>query len=112
MKCRYCRERAPWWRRACRDCRVLRRIWQRHRFEGLPRILRRFEAAGVARAQIDRFLEAEPRGAQGSVRDQIAADMSNQLLDALGQSGRQSTVDVKRLRERGAWRAYDRRPEE
>jgi hypothetical protein len=87
-------------------------VWQRHRFEGLPGILRQFVAVGIRREAIERFLDADLRGGRGSVRDQIAADMSNELLTALGQGGGQSGVDVKRLRERGAWRDYDRRPEE
>lgn len=66
----------------------------------------------MSREAIDRFLDANLPGGHGSIRDQIAADMSNELLVALGQTGGQSDVDVKRLRERGAWRDYDRRPEE
>ena len=68
-------------------------------------------ATGVPRHAIERFLEADPDG-RGSVRDQIAADMTNQLLEALGQRGRQSVADVKRIRERGGWTALDRRPRE
>jgi hypothetical protein len=66
----------------------------------------------VTRQSIEKFLDAELPGGRGSVRDQIAADMSNELLAALGQTGGQSGTDVRRLRERGAWRDYDRRPEE
>jgi hypothetical protein len=112
MKCRLCRQRAPWLRRTCPDCRLLWEAWQSHRFDGLPQILRQFQGAGVSREAIDRFLDAALPGGRGSIRDQIAADMSNELLVALGQTGGQSDVDVKRLRERGAWRDYDRRPEE
>jgi hypothetical protein len=66
----------------------------------------------VAREGIERFLEADLPHGKGTIRDQIVADMSNELLAALGQAGGQSGVDVRRLRERGAWRDYDRRPED
>jgi hypothetical protein len=112
MKCRLCRQRAPWFRRTCPDCRLLWETWQGHRFDGLPQILRQFQGLGVGRDAIDRFLDADLPGGSGSIRDQMAADMSNELLVALGQKAGQSDVDVKRLRERGAWRDYDRRPEE
>jgi hypothetical protein len=63
----------------------------------------------VPRHTIERFPDADPSG-HGSVRDQIAADMTNQLLEALGQRARQSAAAVKRVRERGGWTALDRRP--
>jgi hypothetical protein len=71
-----------------------------------------FEATGIDRAAVERFLDSEPSKGDGSIRDQIAADMSNQLLDALGQRPEQSGAEVKRLRERGQWRSYDQRPPE
>jgi hypothetical protein len=75
--------------------------------------LRQFQAAGVSREATERFLDADLPGGRGSIRDQIAADMSNELLAALGQTGGgQTDADVRRLRERGSWRDYDRRPEE
>ena len=74
-------------------------------------LLARFGEAGIPPEKIERFLNAEPASGQGSVRDQIAADMTNQLLDALGQGSRQTRADVKRLRERGAWKGFDRPPE-
>jgi len=57
-------------------------------------------ATGAPQRTIKRFLDADPNG-HGSVRDQIAADMTNQLLEAFGQRTRQSVADVKRIRERG-----------
>ena len=47
-----------------------------------------------------------------AVRDQIAADMTNQLLAAFGQRRRQTPEEVRRIRERGAWVALDRPPRE
>jgi hypothetical protein len=75
-------------------------------------LLAAFEATGIDRVDIERFLDAEPARMGGSIRDQIAADMSNQLLEALGQRPEQSGVEVKRLRARGQWRSYDQRPPE
>lgn len=112
VRCRFCRGRASWWQRVCPSCRTLWSLWQSHRFEGLPAILRQFREAGVGRNEIERFLDADLRGGPGTVRDQMAADMSNQLLNALGQGSEQSSADVKRLRARGGWRDYDRRREE
>jgi len=68
-------------------------------------------ATGVPRPAIERFLDADPNG-QGSVRDQIVADMTNQLLETLGQRSRQSVADVQRIRKRGGWTALDRPPRE
>ncbi len=111
MRCRLCGESAGL-RLRCVDCRRLWTIWQSHRGEGMPRLLREFAEAGVAPEQIERFLDAEPRRGQGTVRDHIAADMANQLLGALGQRPSQNPGKTKKLREIGAWRNYDQRPEE
>jgi hypothetical protein len=75
-------------------------------------VLAALAGTGIAADRIERFLNGEPTPGGGTVRDQIAADMSNQLLNALGQHGEQSAARVKRLRERGAWRTYDRPPED
>jgi hypothetical protein len=75
-------------------------------------LLAAFEATGIDPADVERFLDAEPSKDGGSIRDQIAADMSNQLLEALGQRTEQTGAEVKRLRERGQWRTYDQRPPE
>jgi len=112
MRCVLCRDRAGWWRRTCADCRRLLAVWQAHRGAGMRVLLTQFAASGVASEKVARFLDAEPRAESGSIRDQIAADMTNQLLHALGQSERQTGAEVKRLRRRGAWRGFDRRPDE
>ncbi len=75
-------------------------------------LLRAFAATGIEKDKIERFLLAKPRGGEGTVQDQIAAAMANQILGALGQSSSQSAGSVGRLRQRGAWRQYDRRPDE
>jgi hypothetical protein len=74
-------------------------------------ILDAFAATGVAPDKLQRFLEAEPEKGKGTIRDRIAADMTNQLLGALGQRGHQTGGEVKVLRERGGWKGLDRPPE-
>jgi len=74
-------------------------------------LLAQFRDTGLADDKIERFLDGEPSPGMGSVRDQIAADMTNQLLHALGQPGQQTSTGVKRLRERGTWKTFDRPPE-
>src|SRR5262249_6038228 len=112
MRCRLCGDSAGWWRRRCRDCDRLWDAWTSHGADGMRRLLDALGATGASRAEIVRFWTAEPQPGAGTIRDQMAAAMSNQLLDALGQRPTQSGADAKRLRERGAWRAYDQRPSE
>ena len=76
----------------------------------MRRLLDALTATGAGPAKIERFLAAEPQHGAGTIRDLMAAEMSNQLLAGLGQRPTQSGADTKRLRERGAWRSYDRRP--
>jgi len=70
-----------------------------------------FIASGAPREKVESFLLADLDGA-GAVRDRIAADMTNDLLRALGQAGRQTAGEVERIRRRGKWLALDRRPPE
>ena len=56
--------------------------------------------------------ESEPTSGGGTIRDHIAAEMANQLLGALGQKSSQDPQKTKKLRELGAWRDYDRWPED
>lgn len=90
---------------------MLWQVWQHARMAGMRGILEALHQTGVAPAKLQRFLEAEPTPGAGTVRDLIAADMTNQLLGALGQKGEQTGPGVKRLRERGGWRLLDRPPE-
>jgi hypothetical protein len=111
MKCRYCGQAAGWWRRRCPPCRCLLAVFEQHRgldFRGMMQLL---VDTGVDADAIERFLEADPDGA-GSIRDQITADMTNDLMRALGNDTRQTAADVKRIRERGNWVNLDRRPTE
>jgi hypothetical protein len=111
VRCCYCLEKAGWWRRRCRACRRLLQVYLAHRGADMATILDCLVATGAPRRTIERFLDADPNG-RGSVRDQIAADMTNQLLEALGQRPRQRVADVRRIRKRGGWTALDHRPRE
>ena len=84
--------------------------WEQQRGEGMRRLLDALSATGASPEKIERFLDAEPCQGGGTIRDLMAAEMSNQLLAALGQRPTQSGADAKRLRERGAWRGYDQPP--
>jgi hypothetical protein len=81
-----------------------------HRQDGMRRLLEALDATGAAPEKIGRFLAAEPRRGAGTIRDLMAAEMSNQLLASLGQRPTQSGADAQRLREHGVWRSYDQRP--
>jgi hypothetical protein len=109
MRCRLCGFRAGWFRRRCATCTQLQQVVAANRGAGLSLILDLLLATGAPRAHIEAFLAADPEGA-GSIRDQIVADMSNELLQAFGQPSRQSAAEVKRIRERGAWSRYGGRP--
>jgi hypothetical protein len=109
MRCRYCLENAGWWRRRCSACRQLLQAYLAHRGTDMTTMFDALMATGVPPHTIERFLDADPDG-QGSLRDQIAAEMTNQLLEALGQRARQSVADVQRIRKRGGWMGLDRRP--
>ena len=82
-----------------------------HRQQGMRSLLEAMRATGATPDKIDRFFAAEPRRGAGTIRDLVAAEMSNQLLAAIGQRPTQSGAEAKRLRERGTWRDYDRKPD-
>jgi hypothetical protein len=111
MTCRYCREAAGWWRRRCEACSQLAELFEKHRGADFGTFMDMFVATGLPAAKIERFLAADPDG-DGTIRDHIAADMTNELMRALGNDTRQSAADVKRIRERGNWVNLDRRPTE
>lgn len=112
MPCGYCHERAGWFTRVCGDCQRLLTIYAAHQGQiGLLQFLDLFIATGLSREKIETFLTADPRG-KGSVKDRILADMSTQLLGAMGVRAPQSAHEVKRLREKGTWRGMGDRPKE
>jgi len=112
MKCSYCQEQAGWFTRVCQDCRRLLAIYEAHKGQiGLLQFLDLFIETGLSREKIEAFLAADPRG-EGRIKDRILADMSTELLGAMGVNAQQSAQDVKRLRERGTWRGLGERPKE
>lgn len=111
MTCRYCGESAGWWRRNCVLCRRLLAVFEQQRGADFRTMMQLFVDTGIATDAIERFLDADPYGS-GSIRDQITADMTNDLMRALGNDTRHTAADVKRIRERGNWVNLDRRPTE
>ncbi|MBI4518843.1 MAG: hypothetical protein HY699_23870 [Deltaproteobacteria bacterium] len=109
MRCRSCQQTAGWLRRSCATCERLAAVVAANRGQGLSHTLDLLIATGVPAAHIEKFLAAEPDG-HGSIRDQIVADMTNELMHALGQPSAQTAADVKRARTRGQWHAYGQRP--
>jgi hypothetical protein len=55
------------------------------------------ERTGVAREKIMVFLKADPDGS-GSLQDQVTAEMTTELMKVMGISGRQTSEEVKRIR--------------
>lgn len=112
MQCNYCHAPAGWFKRLCTDCRRLHDIFTRHQGQlGLLQFLDLFIETGLSRERIEAFMNADPHG-RGSVKDQITADMSSELLGAMGIRVRQTANDVRQLREKGAWQHMDDKPEE
>ena len=112
MKCSYCQERAGWFARICQDCQRLLAVYEANQGQiGLLQFLDLFIETGLPREKIEAFLAADPRG-EGSIKDHILADMSTELLGAMGVNARQSARDVKSLREKGSWRGLGERPKE
>ena len=112
MKCRYCQDRASWFRRVCADCQRLLVIYTAHKGQiGLLQFLDLFIETGLSREKVEAFMNADPKG-EGSVKDQITADMSTELLGAMGVNVPQTARDVKNLRDQGNWQKMDERPEE
>ena len=70
-----------------------------------------FIETGLSREKVEAFMNADPKG-EGSVKDQITADMSTELLGAMGVNVPQTAQDVKNLRDQGNWQKMDERPEE
>lgn len=110
MTCRLCGERSGWLRRTCSTCEQVQHTYEEVRGSGLGEILDALIATGASRAQIEAFLGSDAGGGI-TVRDQIVADSTNQLMDALGTRREKTAADVSRIRQRGAWRELDKRPD-
>ena len=97
-QCVYCGERSNLWSRKCADCkRLMARVEELRGQVGFGEFLDGLEQTGVAREKIMAFLKADPDG-QGSVQDQVTAEMTTELMKVMGISGRQTPGAVKRIR--------------
>jgi hypothetical protein len=56
------------------------------------------ERTGVRKEKILQFLQADPDG-KGSIQDQVAAEMTTELMKVMGIGGTQTTQEVKRIRD-------------
>jgi len=64
---------------------------------GFGQFLDGLERTGVAKEKLVKFLHADPDG-KGSVQDQVTAEMTTELMNVMGMSGRQTAQEVKRIR--------------
>ena len=98
-QCIYCRERAGFFGRVCGDCKkLLARVEELRGKVSYGQFLDGLERTGVAKEKILTFLQADPDG-KGSVQDQVTAQMTTELMNVMGISGRQTAEAVKRIRE-------------
>ena len=82
----------------CPDCRkLIERVDELRGKVGFGEFLDGLEQTGVAKHKIMAFLKADPDG-QGSVQDQVTAEMTTELMKVMGLSGRQTAENVKRIR--------------
>jgi hypothetical protein len=83
----------------CSECkRLLARVNELRGKVGFGEFLDGLEETGVPREKIMTFLKADPDG-QGSVQDQVTAEMTTELMKVMGISGQQTSEEVKRIRQ-------------
>lgn len=75
----------------------MRRVDELRGKVGFGEFLDGLEQTGVAKHKIMTFLKADPDG-QGSVQDQVTAEMTTELMKIMGISGQQTAENVKRIR--------------
>lgn len=97
-KCVYCGERSGFFGRVCGECKkLLARVEELRGKVSYGQFLDGLEQTGVSKEKILVFLQADPDG-KGSVQDQVTAEMTSELMNIMGMSGRQSPQEVKRIR--------------
>jgi hypothetical protein len=97
-RCVYCGERSGLWAKICGDCKkLLARVEELRGRAGYGEFLDGLEQTGVAKEKILVFLNADPEG-KGSIRDQVTAEMSSELMKVMGLKGTQSAENVKEIR--------------
>ncbi len=98
-KCRYCAEKAGFFKKVCPDCTLMlqkvRELGTQFSFRELLDALGKTSASNE---KIQKFLEADIKG-QGSIRDHITARMTNQLAHVMGQPTDTDAFKVKWIRE-------------
>jgi hypothetical protein len=97
-KCLYCGDKTGFFGRVCGDCKkLLARVEELRGKVSYGQFLDGLEQTGVSKQKILVFLQADPDG-KGSVQDQVTAEMTTELMNIMGISGRQSPQEVKRIR--------------
>lgn len=97
-QCGYCGERAGLFGKVCGDCKkLLAKVAELRGKVGFGEFLDGLAATGISKPKILKFLDADPDGT-GSVRDQVTAEMTTELMKVMGISGRQTAPEVKRIR--------------
>ena len=97
-ECVYCGESAGLFGRICGECKkLLARVDELRGNVGFGQFLDGLAETGIAKAKIVKFLDADPDG-KGSVRDQVTAEMTSELMKVMGIAGRQTAPEVKRIR--------------
>lgn len=83
----------------CSDCKkLMTRVEELRGKVGYGEFLDGLERTGVAKEKIVVFLKADPDG-NGSVQDQVTAEMAMELMKVMGISGQQTPQEVKRIRD-------------
>ena len=97
-ECVYCAERVGYFNRVCGDCKkLLACVEQLCGKVSFGQFLDGLEQTGVAKEKLIKFLQADPDG-KGSIQDQVTAEMTTELMNVMGISGRQTAAEVKRIR--------------
>jgi hypothetical protein len=98
-QCAYCGERAGLLAKTCGECKkLLARVADLRGKVSYGRFLDGLEETGVKKEKILRFLQADPHG-NGSIQDQVTAEMTTELMKVMGIAGSQSAEEVKRIRD-------------
>jgi hypothetical protein len=97
-QCVYCAESLRLFSRVCADCKKLLACVEQLRGKvSFGQFLDGLEQTGVAKEKLVKFLQADPDG-KGSIQDQVTAEMTTELMNVMGISGRQTAAEVKRIR--------------
>ena len=116
MRCNYCRARAGILRKVCPRCAAVIAIVEDSAGRvGWTELIDIFVAKGLTKVEVDRVLDAEIDAAP-TLRDRLTSRMANELMKSLGMPGRQSPLDVRRVRlglasnSQGTWAAGQKPP--